>query len=396
LHEPLSGYSVLDLTELKGQFAGRLLCDLGMRVIKIEPPEGDAVRRLGPFADGRPDLETSLRFAFLNAGKYSVTLDLDSRDGRELLLRLVEQSDVLLESFPAGHMARAGLGYDQLSKHNPGLVMASVSGFGQSGPHSSYLAPDIVGLAMGGLMYISGDPNLPPVKAPETQAYYYTCVFAALGVVLALLERQSTGRGNYIDVSMQESIATQEHMIREAAFDGAAITRNGSQHKHTAPANIFPCQDGHVYLFILSARDWNRFLDLWTDHPPELDAAELKPPSNRRRHLELINPLVGRFTERYTKAALTELLQSHGIPCLPVNSPTDFLHEEHIQARELFGRSGGPESSLMLRFPVMFDGERLPVAKPPPRIGADNARIYAEAAATSPLDLQLLFGHATI
>ena len=131
--------------------------------------------------------------------------------------------------------------------------MASITGFGQDGPRAAYAATDIVGVAMGGLMFISGDPALPPVRPPETQGYYYASVFAAYGVLLALSGAAETGRGSTSTVSMQEAVATQEHMIREAAFDGVAITRNGSQHKHTAPANIFPCQDGHVFLFILGA-----------------------------------------------------------------------------------------------------------------------------------------------
>jgi benzylsuccinate CoA-transferase BbsE subunit len=394
--ELLSGYTVLDLTDLKGQFAGRLLRDLGMRVVKIEPPEGDAVRRFGPFRGDRPDLDASLRFAFLNGGKESVTLDLESADGRAMLLRLVQDADVVLESFAPGYLPNLGLGYDDLQQINPGLVMASVTGFGQDGPRAGYLTPDIVGLAMGGLMYISGDPNLPPVKAPETQAFYYTCVFTVLGILMALFERENTGQGDWIDVSIQESIATQEHMIREAAFDGVAITRNGSQHKHTAPANIFACRDGHVYLFILSARDWDRFLGLWTEHPAELDAPELKPPSNRRRHLELINPLVEQFTMRYAKGELTALLQTHGIPCLPVNSPTDFLNEEQIRARGLFGSDGGPDSYVSLRFPVMFDDERLAVAGPPPAIGEHNASVFGDGLGATLSDLMLMFGRGTI
>ena len=354
----LEGFTALDLTDGKGQFAGRILRDLGMRVIKIEPPGGDPVRRLGPFKDGTRE---SLRFAFLNGGKESVTLDVFSDDGREQLLRLAEDADVLLESYAPGT-----LDYELFRERNPQLVMASITGFGQTGPHASWLAPDIVGVATGGLMYLSGDPSLPPVRPPETQAYYYASVFAVYAVLLALY----SGKGCWIDTSMQEAIATQEHTIREAAFDGTPIVRNGSQHKHAAPANIFPCKDGHVFLFVLAAKHWEGFLELWHDHPVELDDPDLKPPHHRRAQIAMINPLVEGFTRRYTKAELTTLLQEHGIPCLPVNSPQDFLAEEQIRQRDFLGEVSSPELGdyLVPRFPALFDGERPPAAGPPPRL----------------------------
>jgi benzylsuccinate CoA-transferase BbsE subunit len=394
----LDGFTALDLTGQEGQFTGRILADLGMRVIKVEPPEGDAVRHLGPFKDDVVDPETSLAFTFLNGGKESVTLDITSADGRELLLGLVEHADVLLESFAPGFLDAIGLGADVLQARNPALVISSITPFGQDGPRASYLATDIVGVAMGGLMFISGDPQLPPVKPPETQAFYYGSVFAAYGVLLALFGRGQDGPGQHIDVSMQESIATQEHMIREAAFDGVEITRNGSQHKHTTPANIFTCQDGHVYLFILSARDWDRLLDLWEDHPAELDAAELKPPARRRENVALINPLVEEFTRRYKKAELTTLLQTHGIPCLPVNSPSDFLAEEQVRARDFFGELESPELGRYQspRFPALFDDRRPVPAGPPPTLGRDTASVLGEWLGLGPADLELLSARGVI
>jgi len=394
----LEGFTALDLTGQEGQFTGRILADLGMRVIKIEPPEGDAVRHLGPFKDDVVDTETSLPFTFLNGGKESVTLDLESIDGRELLLGLVEHADVLLESYTPGRLDELGLGADVLRGANPGLVVSSLTPFGQDGPRAAYLATDIVGVAMGGLMYISGDPSLPPVKPPETQAVYYGSVFAAYGVLLALFGRGTDGPGQSIDVSMQESIATQEHMIREAAFDGVEITRNGSQHKHTTPANIFACQDGHVYLFILSARDWDRLLDLWPDHPAALDAAELKPPARRRENVALINPLVEEFTRRYKKNELTTLLQTHGIPCLPVNSPSDFLAEEQVRARDFFGELESPRLGRYQspRFPALFDDRRPVPAGPPPTRGQHTAALLGGWLGLSAADLELLSARGVI
>ena len=194
----------------------------------------------------------------MNGGKESITLNLESADGRAMLLDLVTHVDVLIESFTPGFLDNLGVGFRRLHERNHQLVIVSITPFGQNGPHADYLATDIVGVAMGGIMFISGDPSLPPVRPPETQSFYYASIYAAYAVLLALFKRGEDGEGQYIDVSIQESVASQEHMIREAAFDGVQITRNGSQHKHTSPANIFPCTDGYVYLFILGGRDWER------------------------------------------------------------------------------------------------------------------------------------------
>jgi crotonobetainyl-CoA:carnitine CoA-transferase CaiB-like acyl-CoA transferase len=187
-------------------------------------------------------------------------------------------------------------------------------------------------------------------------------------------------------------------MIREAAFDGVAITRNGSQHKHTAPANIFACKDGHVFLFILGARDWGRLLALWPDHPAELDAEELRPPHHRRAHVDLINPLVEEFTSRYTKSELTTLLQDGGIPCLPVNSPSDFLAEEQVRSRDFLGEVSSPSLGTysMLRFPALFDGVRPPAAQPPPSCGHHNGEVYGDWLGMSAAQLELLAARGII
>ena len=348
----LGGYTALDLTGLEGQLAGRLLADLGMRVIKVEPPGGDAVRRIGPFKDDRPHPEGSLRFAFLNAGKESLVVEDESE-----IVRLAGLVDVVLESGPPG-----SLRHERLHAASPGLVTVAVTPFGESGPRARWRATDAVLLAAGGLTSISGDPALPPVRAPETQAYYYGSVWAALGAALAL----ARGGGEHVEVSLQEAIASQEHMIREAAYDGVVVRREGSQHKHVAPGKVFRCRDGFAFLFV-SAVHWPAFLALWDGHPPELDDDEWVRPEARRQHAEWLNREVERFTARFGKVELAELLQSHGIPCLPVNSPSELLADPHLAERGFFAevahahlgtyRSPGP--------PLTVDGRRPPAAVPP-------------------------------
>ena len=189
----LQGFRALDLTTLSGQLCGRMLADLGMEVIKIEPPGGDPVRKLAPFVKLPNGSELSTPFAHLNAGKASKILDLDKEADREAFRKLVETADVVLESFQPGELDAKGLGYKSLAAINPGIVMASITGFGQTGPKKNLACNDLVALAESGFLYISGDPSLPPCRPPETQAYYFASLFAAAGLLAALYRRERTG-----------------------------------------------------------------------------------------------------------------------------------------------------------------------------------------------------------
>jgi crotonobetainyl-CoA:carnitine CoA-transferase CaiB-like acyl-CoA transferase len=386
----LSGCLALDLTDLKGQFAGKLLRDFGFEVIKIEPPGGDPVRRMGPFKDDTPHLEGSLRFAYLNAGKKSLTLDVGQPAGWELLLRLAAQADVLLESSPPGT-----LDVEALRAANPRLLVTSVTGFGQTGPHSGYACPDLVGMAMGGLMSISGDPALPPVKPPETQSYYFAGAYAALGTLLALYQRGKDGQSRAVDVSIQETIASQEHMIRTFATDGESIVRHGSQHEHVAPANIFPTSDGYVYLFVTRSH-WQRLMDFWPDHPPEYEDPQWLDNDFRHEHEAEINVQVEAFTRRFRRDELAAQLQKAGIPCLALNSPTAFMEEEQVRARQLFqpAEHAYLGSYLQTAFPLISDGRREPAA-PPPLLGQHTREILLDLGVAAS-EIESLFAEAVI
>lgn len=393
----LEGFSALDLTTLMGQLCGRFLADLGMEVVKVEPPGGDPVRRLGPFRHDEPHLEGSLRFAHLNAGKKSLTLDITRSAGRDLLLRLVEKVDVLVESFPPGELARVGLGTEELRRRNPRLLVTSVSGFGQTGPHRDYHCPDIVGFAMGGLMHISGDPGLPPVKAPETQAYYFTSHWAALATLLGVWQRERDGSGRSADIAVQEALASQEHLIRTFSTDKRSIKRHGSQHQHTAPANIFPTKDGYVYLFVSGPRHWGKLLELWDDHPSEFDNPEWAQNHVRREHAERLNAALSEYTRRFTKEELVQMMQQHGLPTLPVNTPREFQEDPHVRWRGLFQ----PAQHVVLgdylqpSFPMLLDGQRN-AALPPPLLGEHTHEVLTSRLGLLPSDIEQLFAHGVI
>ena len=371
----LSGYKVLDLSSSMAAFCGKMLRDLGMDVIKVEPPGGDASRLEPPFAKGRDDCESSLRFAYLNAGKRSVTLDITKESGRKIFLDLVARSDVLLESFEPGFLAAHNLGYEELIEKQNKLILVSVSGFGQDGPYAHYKTPDIVGNAMGGLLYISGDPTMTPCNPPETQSYYYGSLFACYGVMLALWQRETRGIGAWIDTSIQASMALHEHVAFNYSAEGRVMKRAGSQHQHNAPANLFQCKNGWIALFV-TQNHWPLLLKIWDDHDPALDDPKWINSNLRREHADYINAQVTSFTLRFRKEELAEVFQKNGIPGLPVNSPSDFMKDPHILARGFFSTVTHPVLGSFQQPGncFMVDGARSGPA-PAPLVGQHNQEV---------------------
>ena len=372
----LPGFRVLDLTSSMGAFCGKLLRDLGMDVIKVEPPSGDSTRAEPPFAEGHAHPEGSLRFAYLNAGKRGITLDITKDSGRKLLLNLVERSDIVLESFEPGYMGAHNLGYEDLIERQKKLILVSLTGFGQDGPYAHFKTPDIVGTAMGGLLYISGDPKLTPCNPPETQSYYYASLFAAYGVMLALWQRETRGIGAYVDASIQASMALHEHVAFNYSAEGRVMKRAGSQHQHNAPANLFQCKNGWIALFV-TQNHWPILLKVWKDHAPELDDPKWINSNLRRAHADYINAEVTSFTSRFLKEDLAELMQKNGIPGLPVNSPKDFMKDPHIQARGFFSTVTHPVLGSFPQpgSPFMFDGKRA-APSAAPLLGQHNNEVF--------------------
>ena len=372
----LPGFRVLDLTSSMGALCGKLLGDMGMDVIKIEPPEGDSARSEPPFAKGHAHREGSLRFAYLNAGKRSITLDITKPHGKRLLLRLTKSADIVLETFAPGFLASHSLGYSDLIGMQNKLILASLTGFGQDGPYAQFKAPDIVGTAMGGLLYISGDPKMAPCNPPETQSYYYASLFAAYGVTLALWQRETRGIGAYIDASVQASMALHEHVAFNYSAEGRVMKRAGSQHQHNAPANLFECKNGYIALFVTQAH-WPLLLKVWEDHAPELDDPKWINSNLRRANADYINAQVTAFTSRFLKEELAELLQKHGIPGLPVNTPSDFMKDPHIRARGFFATVAHPVLGSFEQpgSPFMVNGQRAAPASAP-LLGQHNQEIF--------------------
>ena len=373
-----------------GAFCGKLLRDLGMDVIKVEPREGDATRREAPFAKGDTDREGSLRFAYLNAGKRSITLDIAAESSRKLLLDLVARSDIVLEDFTPGYLSTRNLGYEVLLERQNKLILVSLSGFGQDGPYAQFKTPDIVGNAMGGLLYISGDPQMTPCNPPETQSYYYASLFASYGVMLALWQREMRGIGAWIDASIQASMALHEHVAFNYSAEGRVMKRAGSQHQHNAPANLFQCKNGWIALFV-TQNHWPILLKVWEDHDPALDDPKWINSNLRRQNADYINAQVTSFTSRFLKEDLAEVMQKNGIPGLPVNSPSDFIKDPHIQAREFFGIVKHPVLGTFAQpgCPFMVDGKR-DAPSPAPLLGQHNREVFCGELSLSTSELAAL------
>lgn len=225
----LSPYRVLDLTDEMGLICGKMLGDLGADVIKVEKPGGDATRQTGPFYHDEPDPENSLLWWAYNSSKRGVTLDIETVEGHKLFRKLVENTDIVIESFPPGCMDRLGLGYTELEKINPGVILVSISPFGQTGPYRDYKSSDIVSFAMGGRMYVTGETDRPPVRiSHHSQSYLHAGADGAVGALLALYHREMTGEGQQVDVSVQASVA----LILQAATSWDAVRFVPSRERH--------------------------------------------------------------------------------------------------------------------------------------------------------------------
>jgi benzylsuccinate CoA-transferase BbsE subunit len=311
----LSGCRILDLTDDKGLLCGRYLADMGAEVVRIEKP--------GKSAD----------FHWENLGKRSVTLDIELKPGQDTLRHLLETADVLVESHPPGYLDTLGLGYNRLNKINPGLVMASITPFGQSGPYSSYKSSDIVASAMGGQLYLNGEADLPPLKAFGSQSYYLASLFAAIGIMLALWHRHSSGRGQHIDISLQDcTAAALDHVLVRYFCQGEIAKRRGSLHWNSA-FRVFPARDGYVLLSLLY--QWETLVEWLASEGMAADLTGEKwwDRDYRLEHIDHIIEVLERWTKTHPAAELVEKGQAMRFPWAEVASIPQLLASPQLKAR---------------------------------------------------------------
>ena len=393
----LDDLRVLDLTDASGVYCTKLLADLGADVIRVEPPGGHPMRRIGPFLGDDPDGEKSLHHLFFNTNKRSVTLDVEHADGRDLLRRLAATTAVIVETFRPGYLDGLGLGYETLARANPGLILASITPFGQTGPWKDYRATSIVADALGGLMYVTGSPEDPPIMSKPDQAYYLAGEQAAVGTLIAVAHRDLTGEGQQIDVSMQEcvALAVQPQSMfwpgrQEIPGRFGYGERTSTQRIYTG--SFYRCKDGWV-AGIDSRRRWEplvRWLSttgLAEDlaDPRYLDQAERDKEGSR------IQAILERAIGSFTMAALVEDCQKQGLFVFPTYTAREIVKDPHLRARGFFTTVIGPDGEeLVFPGPPYRLSETPARLRPAPRLGEHNLAVYHDELGIPKLQLATL------
>ena len=333
----LEGVKVIDFTHyFAGPYCTKLLATLGADVIKIERPgSGDPIRSLPPFSSPRLPGESGAWFLYLNTSKKSVSLDLKSEKGREIVLKLIEGADIVVENFAPGVMERLGLGYDTLSGVNPAVVMTSISNYGQTGPYRDWKASEINLYATGGLMNITGEPGQPPLKEGAPLAQLGAGQNAFVATMTALFQAEETGEGQQIDLAIAEyATNVLENALMQYSYSGVEFTRVGNRGYGRAAWGIYPCQDGFVG--IIAGPDQN-----WPEVSRIMESEELADPRFASRQGRLLNAdevdaLMLPWLLEHDKVDIFKAGQDHGLGFSFVAGMQDILEMEQLVARDYF------------------------------------------------------------
>lgn len=386
--QPLTGLKVIDLGQIyNGPYCGFLLAMAGATVIKIEQPGGEHLRRRGVVGGA------ALPFAMLNSNKRCLTLNLKSERGREILKSLARNADVLLENFAPGAMERLGVGYDALREVNPRLIYAQGSGYGRSGPNRDYPAMDLTVQAMAGIMSVTGFPDRPPVKAGAALCDFFGGIHLYGAIVTALYERERTGIGRLVEVSMQESVyaSLSSNLGLWYGSQGKAPPRTGNQHggMAEAPYNVYPTRDGYIAIICVGEDQW-RALTKAIGRPALADDPRFVTLKARVEHMREVDELVGAFTQGFAKEDLFQLLIRHRVPCAPVRDLVDVINDRHMHQRRALEWIDHPQLGRVVlpNSPLRFEGAEPLAIEPSHDLGADNASVYAEWLGLSPEDIR--------
>ncbi|UGQ13810.1 CoA transferase [Yinghuangia sp. ASG 101] len=393
---PLSGKRVLELGSLiAGPFCGQLLGDFGADVVKIEDPgNGDPMRRWGNQADG-----FSLTWPVIARNKRSVTCNLRDPRGQELVRRLAAHSDVLVENFRPGTLERWNLGYAELAAVNPGLVLVRVTGYGQDGPYAGRAGFGSIGEAMGGVRYTTGDPDHPPSRTGISLGDSLAGMFAAFGAVMALLDRERTGRGQVVDSAIYEAVlALMEALIPEWEIAGHRRERTGSVLPGVAPSNVYPTADGAEILIAANGDAvFTRLCDAMGN--PGL-AANPRYRTHRARgdNLAELDRIVGQWTASRPSADLLDHLHAAGVPAGRIYTAADMTEDAHFRARDAIVRLLHPRLGA---FPMQNVAPRLSaspgnVRSLGPELGAHNEAVYGRLLGLDAADREKLAAEGVI
>src|SRR3954462_5966708 len=327
----LDGLRVLDVTQvMAGPYCAMVLADLGADVIKVEPPAGDSTRVM-PGATGRD----SPSFNAVNRGKRGIVLNLKTPAGRDVLLRLARATDILIENYRPGVMATLGAGYEALAAINPRIVYASISGYGQTGPHRHKGGFDLVAQGVSGIMSVTGEPGGAPVKSGIPLTDLGAALFAVVGILAALEYRHRTGRGQQVDTSLLDAGVGLSVWEATQYFSGRGIPeRLGSAHRMSAPYQAFKCADGFITIGGANDRSFVRIADV-LGHPEWTQMEEFKPDGNRTKHRAALAARIEAITATEPRAHWLALFDASSIPCGPINNYEQVFQDPQVIAREL-------------------------------------------------------------
>lgn len=334
---------VVELAGELGAYTGKLLADLGAEVIRIESIEGDPTRLERPFYKEVPGIENSLRYQYLNTNKQGIVFDIASPEGKEVFIKLIKTADLLIESLPPGQLEGLGLGYETLSVINPKLVHTAITPYGQYGPYKDLPFCDLTCAAMGGMLYLAGTENEKPALVPDKQSFFQADLYAAYASMVALIYADMTSEGQYIDVSLQESVATaQENAIQTYDLEGRIRRGLGLVE---AGNGTYQCQDGYVYIVAAMGSNvhlWYPLIDWMIEE--EIPGAEVLRGEEwgRTEHrkkpesMETFKIIFEQFSAKYTKQELYQESQKRKVVIYPVNTAKDVLENPQLIYRNYF------------------------------------------------------------
>ena len=385
---PLSHIKVLDLSRiLAGPWSGQVLADLGADVIKVERPKvGDDTRSWGPpflkDADGN-DTRESGYYLSANRGKRSVTVDLNTEQGQQIVRALAAKSDILLENYKVGTLARYGLDYASLKEINPGLVYCSVTGFGQDGPRAEHAAYDFMIQAMGGLMSVTGErddlPGGGPQKVGVPIVDLMTGMYTSVAVLAALARRAETGLGDYIDIGMLDvMVGSVANQGMNYLVSGKTPQRNGNKHPNIQPQDVFACADGHIVLVVGNDGQFAKFCEV-AGRPEWVADERFASNGARVRNRDALLPLMVALFREKPMAEWAALLDDAGVPCSPINTIAQVFEDEQVRHRKMLVDLPHPSAGSVpqIRSPMRFAEAALEFDRAPPLLGQHTTEVLA-------------------
>ena len=392
---PLAGYRVLEMgSTVAGPFCGRLLADFGAEVIKVEPAEGDPVRTMGKRAHGK-----SLYAASILRNKALVSVDLRKPAGQEAIRRLVKHCDVVVENFRPGGLEKWGLGYEQLSAINPGLVMVRISGFGQTGPYRGRPGYGVIGESVSGLRHLTGDPDRPPSRIAVSLTDCITGLYGAFGAVMALLARGKSGRGQVVDSALYECAFTfmEPHI---PAYDklGLVANRTGSRLPDSTPNNLYATRDGSFIHITAMADGVFRRLAGCMGQPALADDPRFRDAVDRSANHEAIDDIVGEWTRQHRLVDLERVLHEADVPATRIYTLADIFGDPHYAARNTIARAPDPNfGTVAMAAPAPRLSETPGVIRHAGRrVGEDTREVFTRVAGMTAAEVDRLVADGTL